>query len=243
MRGPRVDLAWLSLAALLVVVVASCTTRLNPGALAIVLARVIGTVLVPIWDKPIPVKELAAGFPVDLFLTLVGVTLLFAPGGENGTLDWAAARAQRPGRGNAALMPLLYCGLALALATVGAGNIAAAALVAPAAMATARRAGISSFLMAILVAHGAIAGALSPFSPTGIIANGLLEDRPGLKGHGWTIYWHSALANLLVALAGYVLFGGWRPLGRREHAEPEPAAPDFLRRRPRATRAAPFSLP
>jgi di/tricarboxylate transporter len=138
---------------------------------------------------------------------------------ENGTLDWAAQQALRLCRGNAALMPLLYFGLALALATIGAGNIAAAALVAPTAMATARRAGISSLVMAILVAHGAIAGALSPISPTGIIANGLLEDRLGLKGHGWTIYWHNALANLLVALAGYVLLGGWRPFRRREHEE------------------------
>ena len=64
-------------------------------------------------------------------------------------------------------MPIMFFGLALALASIGAGNIAAAALVGPTAMAVAGRAGIPAFLMAIMVAHGAIAGALSPFAPTG----------------------------------------------------------------------------
>ena len=41
-------------------------------------------------------------------------------------------------------------------------------------MAVAERAGIPPFLMTIMVAHGCIAGALSPIAPTGIIANGLM---------------------------------------------------------------------
>ena len=78
-------------------------------------------------------------------------------------------------------MPVMFFGLALALATIGAGNIAAAALVGPMAMAVAGRAGIPAFLMTIMVAHGAVAGALSPFAPTGIIADGLM-GRMGLSG-------------------------------------------------------------
>ena len=64
---------------------------------------------------------------------------------------------------------------------MGPGNIATAALLAPMAMAIAARAGIPPFLMAIMVGNGANAGALSPFAPTGIIVNGLM-DKIGLPG-------------------------------------------------------------
>ena len=41
-------------------------------------------------------------------------------------------------------------------------------------MAIAGRTGIGAFLMTLMVANGANAGAFSPFAPTGIIANGLI---------------------------------------------------------------------
>jgi di/tricarboxylate transporter len=188
----------------------SCTTTVNPGLLAIVFAWVIGVYL---GHPPIGPKGVVAGFPAELFLTLVGVTLLFSAAQGNGTLQRVARVAVRGCRGNAGLIPLAFFGLALVIASTGAGNIAAAALVAPLAMSTAARVGISPFLMTLMVAHGAVAGALSPFAPTGIIANGLME-RLGLPGHAWRIYLSNAGANAGVAVLGYLLFGGWRLFAR-----------------------------
>jgi Na+/H+ antiporter NhaD/arsenite permease-like protein len=206
-----VDLAWISLAALVVTIVVSCTTEVNPGLLAVVFAWVIGVYAGP---SPIGLKSVLGGFPTELFLTLVGVTLLFAQAQDNGTLEAVARAAVRGCRGNVGLIPLAFFGLALTVASIGAGNIAAAALVAPLAMAVAGRAGISPFLMTLTVAHGSVAGALSPFAPTGIIADGLM-DRLGLSGHAWRIYVANAVANAAVAIAGYLLFGGWRLFGRK----------------------------
>jgi hypothetical protein len=86
------DLAWLSLAALAVVIAASCTARLNPGLLAIVLAWLIGICPESLCGTPLGLKPVLAGFPAPLFLTLTGVTLLFALVQENGTLDRVEAR-------------------------------------------------------------------------------------------------------------------------------------------------------
>ncbi len=86
-------------------------------------------------------------------------------------------------------------------------------------MAIAGRAGISAFLMTLMVANGANAGAFSPFAPTGIIANGLIA-RQGLSMDPWTqIYLPSLLAQSFIALVGYLIFGGlrlWRanPIGQ-----------------------------
>ncbi|MBX6315264.1 MAG: C4-dicarboxylate ABC transporter, partial [Isosphaeraceae bacterium] len=219
------DLAWISLLALVVVIVASCTTAVNPGALAIVCAWVIGVYLGPLMGQAIGPKGVLAGFPTELFLTLVGVTSLFAQAQVNGTLERVAQAGVRCCRGNVGLMPILFFGLALGIASIGAGNIAAAALVGPMAMAVAGRAGIPAFLMTLMVAHGAVAGALSPIAPTGIIANNLMS-RMGLSGFEGRTYSYNLLANLVVAFLGYFAFGGWRLLGRIDPAHGESSPHD-----------------
>ena len=108
------------------------------------------------------------------------MTLLFTLAQCNGTLDRLAHHAVRVCRGNRGVIPIMFFVLAAALASMGPGNIATAALLAPMAMATAGRAGIPLFLMAIMVGNGANAGSLSPFAPTGIIVNGLMA-RNGLR--------------------------------------------------------------
>jgi Na+/H+ antiporter NhaD/arsenite permease-like protein len=104
---------------------------------------------------------------------------------------------------------MMFLVLAAALASIGPGNIATAALLTPMAMATAARAGIPLFLMAIMVGNGANAGSLSPFAPTGIIVNGLMA-RIGMTGYELQTYAANALAHVAVALGGYFLFGGAR---------------------------------
>jgi di/tricarboxylate transporter len=209
------DLAWLSVAALVVVIVLSCTTSVNPGFLSLALAWVIGVYLAPLWGRSFTTQEVLAGFPTDLFLTLVGVTLLFALARGNGTLDLVVRGALRCCRGNAGLIPIVFFGLSLSIASIGAGNIAAAALVAPLAMAVAERSGISPFLMTLMVAHGCVAGALSPIAPTGIIASGLLA-RQRMSGFEWQNYLYNLIANALAAGAAYLAFGGWRMLRKNQ---------------------------
>jgi di/tricarboxylate transporter len=75
------------------------------------------------------------------------------------------------------------------------------------AMAVAARANINRFLMAIMVGNGAQAGSLSPFAPTGIIVNGIM-DTVGLGGAEWYNYWTNAAAHTVLAFGGYFAFGG-----------------------------------
>ena len=110
--------------------------------------------------------------------------------------------AVRGCRGNAGLIPLVFFGLSLGVASIGAGNIAAAALIAPLAMVVAERARISPFLMTLMVAHGCVAGALSPIAPTGIIASGLMS-RMGLSGFERQNYLYNLFADTLAAGVGF----------------------------------------
>lgn len=198
------NLAYLSLGALLLIIVVSCFTEINVGVLAIALAWIVGVVL-----GGMKVDQITAGFPVSLFLTLTGVALFFTQAQVNGTLDRIAHHAVRLCRGNAGLIPVMFFVVAAALATIGPGNIATAALLAPVAMSVASQARIPAFLMAIMVGNGANAGALSPLAPTGIIAANLMA-RIGMAGVEWTTYRNNLLAHSVVAFGGYFLLGGWK---------------------------------
>jgi len=208
------DLAWLSLLALLAVVVVSCTTRVNPGIVAVVLAWAIVALAGPWFSTSPGLKALWAAFPGELFLTLLGVSLLFAQAEVNGSLVRVAAAAQQLCRGNTGLIPIVFFLLALGLGTAGPGNIAVAGILAPPAMAAAHRVGIPPLVMALVVGHGAIACTLSPLSAAGVVADQILAEMD-LGGREWQVYAYNAAANATAACAAFLILGGWRLLGRR----------------------------
>jgi Na+/H+ antiporter NhaD/arsenite permease-like protein len=212
------DLAWISVIALVITILVSCFARLNPGVLAIAFAGLIALVLAPLFDQPMTVKVVVAGFPAELFLTLTGVTLLFGQAQVNGTLERVAHVAVRLCQGNAAMIPLAFFSLAAVISAIGAGSIATAALVAPMAMAAAGNARIPAFLMAVMVGHGAVAGGMSRFALTGIVMNGIME-RMGFPGYEWHTFFHNFAANAFVALGAWLFFGAWRLLRRRADLE------------------------
>lgn len=210
----EMNLAAVSLGALLLAIILSCTTRINVGLLGLALAWVVGVYL-----GGMSLAEVVSGFPSQLFLTLAGVTLLFAMAQVNGTLDKIAQRAVRSCRGNLGLIPIMFFALAFVLGSIGPGSIAAAALMAPMAMAVAGRTGISAFLMAIMVGNGANASSLSPVAPTGIIVRSIM-DRLGIEGVDLPNYFAVMIAHTAVGFAGYFAFGGWRLFSRASRDQP-----------------------
>ena len=198
--------ATLSLCALLAVIFLSLTSRINVGILAVALAFPVG-----IYSAGWKADAVLGLFPSSLFLTLAGVTLLFGIAQINGTLGVLARRGVRLCGGTPALLPPLFFGLAGVLSMIGPGAIAASALVAPLAMTAGITAGVSPFLMALMVANGANAGNLSPFSAVGVIVQAQMH-KAGLPHNDWSIFAANFVAHALVAGAAYFLFGGLKLL-------------------------------
>ena len=146
------NLAWISVGALLVAVTLSMVTTINVGVVCLAFSWIIGVQM-----GGMSTGDLLEGFPTQLFITLVGVTLLFSMARCNGTLERVTERAVRLCRGHAGFLPIMFFFLALALSTIGPGSIGATALLAPPAMAVAARTGISFFMMALMVGNGALA--------------------------------------------------------------------------------------
>lgn len=193
-----------SLLALLIAIVLSIVTRINVGLIAIAFAWLVG-----VYVAGLGADAVVRGFPSSLFLTLAGVTLLFAAVEANGTLEKLAHRAARMARGDARLLPVIFFATACLISTVGPGAISSVALIAPLAMAIGARAAVPPFLTALMVANGANAGNLSPVSSVGVIANTAMASA-GLPGHEGKVWLANLAAHTLVALFAYVLLRGYR---------------------------------
>jgi len=196
--------AILSLIALLVAIAISMATKLNVGVMAMAFAWLIGVYVADF--RP---EQVAAGFPSTLFLTLTGVTLLFALAESNGTLERLAHRAVGLARGQTRLIPAILFFVAFLLASVGPGALITVALLIPMAMAVGTKAGVPRFLTALAVANGANAGNLSPISAIGIVANTKMAEA-GVGGHEGKVYLANFVAHVLVMIGAYVALGAWR---------------------------------
>lgn len=194
-----------SVIALFAAIVLSMFSRINVGLIAVVCAWLIGVYLADL--RP---DAVLAGFPSSLFLTLTGVTLLFAIAQVNHTFEALSHRAILLVRGNVRVMPLMFFVLAFLFAAVGPGAVPGVALVVPLAMVVGARVDLPPMLTALMVANGANAGNMSPISAVGIIANSRMAS-VGLIDHEAAVMLANLLAHAFVAALayGYYLFR-WR---------------------------------
>lgn len=194
--------AMLSLGALLLVILGSLTSRINVGVLAVALAWPIA-----IFAAGWKVDAVMGTFPSSLFLTLVGVSVLFGVAQANGTMHAVATSTVGMLRGRAAMLPPLFFVMACALSTAGPGAISATALLAPLAMGIAVQARMPVFLTALMIGNGANAGNLSPISAVGVIVHSAMA-KIGLDGHLWSVWSANVAAHVLASIAAWALFGG-----------------------------------
>jgi di/tricarboxylate transporter len=201
---------------LVVLFVVGTALPVNMGALAFVMAFVVGGLFVDM-----SAANVLAGFPGDLFVTLVGITYLFAIAQNNGTIDWLVRQAVRSVRGHTAAIPWVMFFVTALLTSVGAVSPGAVAIVAPIALRFSQQYRIHTLLMGLMVIHGAQGGGFSPMSIYGGITNQVVE-RAQLAGNDMHLFLASLGFNLLVAVVVFFVFGG-RSLLTRQAVEAVPA--------------------
>ena len=176
---------------------------INMGALALVATFIIALL------SHLPAKDIFAGFPGDLFVTLVGITYLFAIAKNNGTVDWLVQKAVWLVRGRVAVIPWVMFFAAATLTAVGAVSPAAVAIIAPIALRFAEKYRISPLLMGLMVIHGAQGGGFSPISIYGGITNQIVV-RAGLPRNDLALFLASFFFNFFIAVVIFIYFGRHR---------------------------------
>ena len=199
----------LSLIALAVAVVVGIVRNVNVGPLSIAIALVIGYYI-----GGVKIKELIAGYPVNVFLMLAGITYLFAIANINGTLAKLTSFAVKGVGGNVALLPIVLFLVAFALSSLGPGAITICAMMAAPCMLLASRAKIPAFLMAVMVANGTQAGNMSPIAVAGVIVKGLAQ-KMNLPDWSFILWMNSLVYFFVIGICAYFLFGGLKLWKRR----------------------------
>jgi di/tricarboxylate transporter len=196
--GPEV-LSILILAAMFVV---ATVLPVNMGALAFVGAFVLG-VLVLGMDT----DQILEAFPGGLFLTIVGVTYLFAIAQKNGTVDLLVQGAVKLVGSRVALIPWIMFFITAVITAVGALSPAAVAIIAPIALSFAAKYRINPLMMGMMVIHGAQGGGFSPIAVYGVTVNGIVAQA-GLDVSPTAVFLSSLVFNLLIAVVLFVALGG-----------------------------------
>jgi len=175
---------------------------LNMGALAFVGAFLLGAVFLGM-----STNEILANFPGGLFLTIVGVTYLFAIAQNNGTIDLLVRGAVKLVGSRVALIPWVMFAITAVITAVGALSPAAVAIIAPIALSFAGKYKISPLLMGMMVIHGAQAGGFSPIAVYGVTVNGILA-KTDLAFSPTALFLSSLIFNLVIAMVLFVVLGG-----------------------------------
>jgi len=196
----------LSIIILAVMFLLATVLPLNMGALAFVGAFLLGSVVLGM-----STNEILANFPGGLFLTIVGVTYLFAIAQNNGTIDLLVRGAVRLVGSKVALIPWVMFAITAVITAVGALSPAAVAIIAPIALSFAAKHKINPLMMGMMVIHGAQAGGFSPIAVYGVTVNSIIA-RTELDANPMAIFLASFLFNLAIALVLFVVLGGGKLL-------------------------------
>ena len=194
--------------ALIAMFAAATLLPINMGTLGFVAAFLVGTIAVGM-----DTDDIIAGFPSDLFLTLVGVTYLFAIAQNNGTVDLMVRGALRLVRGRVAFIPWVMFGITAVLTALGALGPAAVAIIAPIALTFARKYRINALLMGMMVIHGAQAGGFSPISIYGVTVNNIVA-KAGLLNSPLALFLGSFFFNAAIGVLLFIFLGGRKLLGQ-----------------------------
>lgn len=213
----------ISIGALGVMFVVATLLPINIGILAFIGAFVVGTSSLGLTED-----EIFEGFPVSLFVTIVGVTYLFSVAQRNGTIDLLVRVGIKLVRGKATLVPWVLFGVAAVLTAFGTFTPAAVALLVPVGMNFAYRYGISQLMVGMMVISGAHAGAFSPIAVSGALVLGMVGHTP-LAVSPLALFLASFGFNFLLSALTFVLLRRRTPEAVSEpiaEGEDSAAAPD-----------------
>ena len=192
----------LSIVILAVMFLLATVLPLNMGALAFVGAFLLGSVVLGM-----STSDILANFPGGLFLTIVGVTYLFAIAQNNGTIDLLVRGAVRMVGSKVALIPWVMFAITAVITAVGALSPAAVAIIAPIALSFAAKHKINPLMMGMMVIHGAQAGGFSPIAVYGVTVNGIIA-KTDLEASPMAIFLASFVFNLAIAVVLFIVLGG-----------------------------------
>lgn len=194
----------LSLILFIVVIALAFFRKNNIG----VLALAVGVVAVRLFGMND--RALIGAVNVSLFVTLVGITLLFAVITSTGALELLARKIIARAGKRTWMIPILIYLAGFTIVAVGSGGVPALAIIPPLAAAIAVEVGYNPLMLSLIGICGMTSGRFSPITPEGTIILSAVA-KAGYTGNVTPAIWVNAvLYNLILAVVIYIAFKGYK---------------------------------
>jgi di/tricarboxylate transporter len=187
--------------AIFVAVFAVATLRnLHLGALMLPAAAAVG-----VWLAGMPLRDVVAGFPINILILIAGVTYFFGIARGNGTIDRVIHKLIAAVGDRRALLPFLFYLITAGVASMGSSQ--AGYVMIPLAMAAARRAAVDPMLMGVALNSGMSTGGFAPTSVFGIVTI-TTARQAGIDLNPLTLLAAAMAANLALLVVAAWMFRG-----------------------------------
>jgi di/tricarboxylate transporter len=208
--------------AIFVAVFAIATVRnIHLGVLMLPAAVAVG-----VWLAGMPIRDILAGFPINILVLIAGVTYFFGIAQSNGTIDIAIHKLIGAVGDRRALLPFVIFLITAGVASMGSSQ--AGYVMIPLAMAAARRSAVDPMLMGVALNSGMSTGGFAPTSLFGIVTV-TTARQAGIDLNPLTLLAAALISNLaLLVVAAWMFPGlGIATAPRRAAIEPEAANARF----------------
>ncbi|MCQ9367519.1 SLC13 family permease [Brevibacterium sp. 50QC2O2] len=148
--------------------------------------------------------DIVAGFPLDIMVLLVGVTLFFAIAQTNGTVDRLIDMALSKVGANPLVLPFVFFVLTGCISAMGAPL--AGLVMMPIGMQVARRYNVNFALMGMSICFAIGAGGFAPTSLYGIVTYGTANNA-GIDLGGFQLFGIALATYALMLIAAYLVLG------------------------------------
>lgn len=197
------NMAIASLVALAAAIILGFVLKVNVGIVAIGFAYVIGI----IYD--LGASKITGGFSSSMAMTMIGVMYLFAIISNNGALELLAKKiANLAGRKKFLLYIAIFL-IGAVISGVGPGAIPTLAIIPVLAIPIALKAGMNPILLSLIGQMGAQSFRMCPITPEAVVVSGLMTEQ-GLNGSTIPAMWSLLVTELVMVVAAFVFFKGWK---------------------------------
>jgi di/tricarboxylate transporter len=152
-----------------------------------------------------PVRDVLAGFPVNILVLVGGVTYFFGIAQANGTIDALIQKLIAAVGDRRVLLPFLIFLITAGVASMGSSQ--AGYVMIPLAMAAARRSAVDPMLMGVALNSGMSTGGFAPTSLFGIVTV-TTSRQAGIDLNPLTLLAAAAVANVALLFVAARMFPG-----------------------------------
>lgn len=204
------NLVSIDLIALLIflgVIILAFVRKINVGILAIA-AGVIAVRLFGMTDK-----DLIGGISASMFVTLVGITLLFATINATGALDLLARKIIAMAGSRVWIIPIVIYIAGFIIAGVGPGAVPALAIVPALGVTIALEVGYNPIMLGLIGECGLMAGRMTPITPEAAVIS-FAAAEVGMGNVMPTILICQTLITAVFSIVLYFIFKGYKVKGQ-----------------------------